>query len=88
MTTEPVLDVKMLNDKDLAAFVAAGQAEIAAREKQRKEETIAKIRALASQAGLAVQIAGARGRPGGTKAAQRPATVATERASAVTQTRT
>ena len=79
MTTKTDIDVKMLTDSDLAAFVAAGQAEIQLREKQRKEETIAKIRALASQAGLAVQIAGARGRPGGGKLAAKTAKVEAEK---------
>lgn len=67
-THDKPINVKMLPDKELAELVAAGQAELAAREKQRKEETIAKIRALAGAAGLSVQIAGARGRPGGGKA--------------------
>jgi hypothetical protein len=57
--------LQTLNDAELAAFVAAGVLKIAAREKRRKDEAIAKIRALAGAAGLSVAIEGARGRPGG-----------------------
>lgn len=66
--TKPEDLLKTLNDAELAAFVAAGQVEIAAREKRRKEEAIAKIRELAGAAGLSVAIEGARGRPGGKQA--------------------
>jgi hypothetical protein len=71
MTTKTEPDIKALSDADLAALVAAGQAELAARERRRKEDTIAKIRALAGEAGLSVSIGGARGRPGGSKSTPR-----------------
>ena len=65
---KPEILLHTLNDAELAAFVAAGQVEIATREKRRKEEAIAKIRELAGAAGLSVAIEGARGRPGGKQA--------------------
>lgn len=80
MTTKQVpeskpFDIAQLSDIDLANFVAAGLAEITARVKRRKEETIAKIRALAGEAGLAVSIEGARGRPGGRSPKKRMSSV-------------
>lgn len=65
MTSKSEPDVRAMSDADLARFVLAAQAEIAARERKRKEDAIAKIRALAGEAGLSVAIEGARGRPGG-----------------------
>ena len=73
MTAKTEPDIKAMSDKDLAQFAAQAQAELAARAKQRREETIAKIRALAGEAGLAVAIEGARGRPGGRPAKKRKA---------------
>ncbi|MCW5631892.1 MAG: hypothetical protein KIT17_01015 [Rubrivivax sp.] len=65
MTTKADFDVRSLSDADLVRFAQAAQVEIAARERKRKEDAIAKIRALAGEAGLSVAIEGARGRPGG-----------------------
>lgn len=67
-TTED--SIKAMTDKDLSAFILVAQAEKARREQQRKDETIAKIRALAGAEGLTVSIAGLRGQRPRTK--QRP----------------
>lgn len=65
MTTKHEVNIKAMSDGELANLVAQAQAELAERARRRKEETIAKIRALASEVGLSVAIEGARGRPGG-----------------------
>ncbi len=65
MTNPSVFNIKDLSDHDLERLVEDGKAELAARDKRRKEDTIARIRAMASDAGLSVSINGARGRPGG-----------------------
>lgn len=71
MATTTELNLTAMSDAELTALAASAQAELAARERRRKEETIAKIRELAGSAGLSVSIAGARGRPGGGKPAAR-----------------
>lgn len=71
MTTKHEIDIKALSDADLTRIATLAQAEIAARDRKRKEDTIAKIRALAGEAGLSVSIEGARGRPGGRSAKKR-----------------
>lgn len=58
-TTED--NIKAMTDNDLSAFILLAQAEQARREQHRKDEAIAKIRALAGDAGIVVSIAGARG---------------------------
>jgi hypothetical protein len=68
MSTKADINIKAMSDSELAAFAAQAQAELAERARKRKEDTIAKIRALASEVGLSVAIDGARGRPGGRSA--------------------
>lgn len=58
-TTED--NIKAMTDNDLSAFILLAQAEQARREQHRKDDAIAKIRALAGDAGIVVSIAGARG---------------------------
>lgn len=70
--TKTEFDVKAMSDGDLVKFAALISAEVALRERQRKDEAIAKIRALAGEAGLSVSIDGARGRPGGRVLRKRP----------------
>lgn len=82
MSTKAEIDVRGMSDAELSRFVQAAQAEVVARERKRKEDAIAKIRALAGEAGLAVSIEGARGRPGG-KAARAPGKKAPRAAKAV-----
>jgi hypothetical protein len=55
--------VKTLSDADLSQVIVWAQEEIQTRTQRRKQEAIAKIKALASQVGVAVSIAGVRGRP-------------------------
>lgn len=55
--------VRALNDGELEQVIAWAQTEIKARAERRKQEAIAKIKALASMVGVSVSIAGARGRP-------------------------
>jgi hypothetical protein len=55
--------VRALSDADLSQVIVWAQEEIQTRTQRRKQEAIAKIRALASQAGVSVSIAGVRGRP-------------------------
>lgn len=57
--------IQALADDELAQLVLWAHAEQGARERRRKEDAIAKIRALAGEVGLSVAISGARGRPGG-----------------------
>ena len=59
-TTED--NIKAMTDNDLSAFILLARAEQARREQHRKDEAIAKIRALAGDAGIVVSIAGARGK--------------------------
>jgi hypothetical protein len=56
-------NVKALSDNELAQAIAWAQEEIRARTEKRKQETIAKIKALAAQEGITVAIGGVRGRP-------------------------
>lgn len=55
--------VKAMSDADLAQVIAWAQDETKVRAERRKQEAIAKIKALAAQAGVSVAIGGARGRP-------------------------
>jgi hypothetical protein len=59
--------VKALSDSDLSQVVTWAQEEIKSRTERRKQEAIATIKALASQVGVSVSIAGVRGRPSRTK---------------------
>jgi hypothetical protein len=55
--------VKALSDVDLSQVITWAQEEIQTRTQRRKQEAIAKIKALAAQVGVSVSIAGVRGRP-------------------------
>jgi hypothetical protein len=55
--------VKALSDSELVQVIAWAQAEIKARTERRKQETIAKIKAMAAEVGVSVAIQGGRGRP-------------------------
>jgi hypothetical protein len=55
--------VKTLGDQELAQLIVKAQAELAARARKRKEDTIAEIKKLAGAVGVQVAIKGARGRP-------------------------
>jgi hypothetical protein len=55
--------IKALSDAELSQVVTWGQQEQQARQAQRKQETIAKIRQLAGAVGVSVSISGLRGRP-------------------------
>ncbi len=61
MTTTEA-SIKAMTDNELSAFILFAQAEHGRREQHRKDEAIAKIRALAGDAGILVSIAGARGK--------------------------
>lgn len=66
--------IRALSDSELPQVIAWAQEEIKTRTENRKREAIAKIKALASQAGVSVSIAGVRGRPARIgKAANNPA---------------
>jgi hypothetical protein len=65
--------VKALSDADLSQVILWAQEEIKTRTERRKQEAIAKIRALASQVGVSVSIAGTRGRPARIRQAPKPA---------------
>jgi hypothetical protein len=64
--------VRALSDVDLSQVITWAQEEIKTRTERRKQEAIAKIRALASQVGVSVSIAGTRGRPARMKPAIKP----------------
>jgi hypothetical protein len=68
--------IKALTDGEISQFIAWGQAELAARTEQRKQDAIAKIRELAAAVGVSVAIEGMRGRP------RRQRSTPTERATA------
>jgi len=55
--------VKALSDVDLSQVIIWAQEEVKTRTERRKQEAIAKIKALALQVGVSVSIAGTRGRP-------------------------
>jgi flagellar biogenesis protein FliO len=55
--------VRTLSDAELSQVITWAQDEIKTRTERRKQEAIAKIKALASQVGVSVSIAGVRGRP-------------------------
>jgi hypothetical protein len=55
--------VKALTDSELVQVIAWAQAETKARTERRKQETIAKIKAMAAEVGVSVAIQGGRGRP-------------------------
>jgi hypothetical protein len=55
--------VRALSDADLSHVITWAQDEIKTRTERRKEETIAKIKALAESIGIKVAIGGVRGRP-------------------------
>ena len=59
--------VRALSDAELPQVIVWAEEEIKARTERRKQEAIAKIKALASQVGVSVSIAGARGRPARTR---------------------
>jgi hypothetical protein len=68
--------VKALSDTDLSQVITWAQEEIKTRTERRKQEAIAKIKALASQVGVSVSIAGVRGRPARIKPVAKPAKAA------------
>jgi hypothetical protein len=55
--------VKTLSDSELVQVIAWAQAETKARTERRKQETIAKIKAMAAEVGVSIAIQGGRGRP-------------------------
>jgi hypothetical protein len=55
--------IKALPDVELPQVIAWAQEEIKLRSERRKEEAIAKIKALAESVGVKVAIGGVRGRP-------------------------
>ena len=55
--------VRTLSDAELSQVITWAQDEIKTRTERRKQDAIAKIKALASQVGVSVSIAGMRGRP-------------------------
>jgi hypothetical protein len=55
--------VRALPDAELSQVITWAQEEIKTRTERRRQEAIAKIKALASQVGVSVSIAGVRGRP-------------------------
>lgn len=55
--------IKKLGDQELRELVIRGQQEVAIRARKQKEETIARIKALASAEGISIAIKGTRGRP-------------------------
>jgi len=67
--------VKALSDTDLSQVITWAQEEIRTRTERRKQDAIAKIKALAAQVGVAVSIAGVRGRPARIKPVTKPAKV-------------
>jgi hypothetical protein len=71
--------VGALSDAELSQVITWAQEETKTRAERRKQEAIAKIRALASQVGVSVSIAGVRGRPARIKTQARPARSAAER---------
>lgn len=50
------LDLTVLSDEQLRQFIANSRAELARREKKRKQEAASRIKALAESAGLAVTV--------------------------------
>jgi hypothetical protein len=64
--------LKALTDSEISQVIAWGQAELAARMEQRKQDAIAKIRELAATVGVTVAIDGVRGRPRKARAAAAP----------------
>jgi hypothetical protein len=68
--------VKALSDTDLSQVITWAQDEIKTRTERRKQDAIAKIKALAAQVGVCVSIAGVRGRPARTKPDAKPARAA------------
>jgi hypothetical protein len=55
--------IKSLTDNELPQLIAWAQDEIRSRAERRKEEAIAKIKALAESVGVKIAIGGVRGRP-------------------------
>jgi len=66
-------NIRALSDSELPQVIAWAQEEIRTRAENRKREAIAKIKALASQVGVSVSIAGVRGRPARIKPGIKPA---------------
>jgi hypothetical protein len=64
--------VRALSDGELGQVIAWAQTEIKARAERRRQEAIAKIKALASSVGVSVSIVGARGRPKGRVSKENP----------------
>ena len=62
--------VKALSDNELVQVIAWAQTETKARTERRKQETIAKIKAMAAEVGVSVAIQGSRGRPAKGKTAR------------------
>jgi len=64
--------IKALPDAELPQIIAWAEEEIKNRKETRRRDAIAKIKALASQAGVSVSIAGVRGRPAKRTSSPRP----------------
>lgn len=64
--------VRALSDVELSQVITWAQDEIKTRTERRKQEAIAKIKALALQVGVSVSIAGVRGRPARLKQVTKP----------------
>jgi hypothetical protein len=62
--------VRTLSDSELVQVIAWAQAETKARTERRKQETIAKIKAMAAEVGVSIAIKGGRGRPAKEKPAR------------------
>ena len=73
--------LKALTDSEISQVIAWGQAELAARMEQRKQDAIAKIRELAATVGVTVAIDGVRGRPRKARSAAAPERAPARRAS-------
>jgi hypothetical protein len=65
-------NLKGLSDTELSQVITWAQEEIKTRTERRKQDAIAKIKALAAQVGVSVSIAGVRGRPARIKPDTKP----------------
>jgi hypothetical protein len=69
--------VRALSDAELSQVITWAQDETKTRAERRKQDAIAKIKALASQVGVSVSIAGVRGRPARMTSNKKPVKTAT-----------
>jgi hypothetical protein len=65
--------VKALSDDQLGQVIAWAQSEQKERTERRKQEAIARIKELAQTVGVSISINGRRGRPGGSRKAEKTA---------------